>query len=113
MSRDLSNSAEAPGASSRNRSRIRAAGEKNLWLVGGGNLVAQFARRGLLDELLLGLMPVVLGGGIPLLPALLPGLLELKDVTRFGRGALALRYELPHGAGGTSVGSYPKSQNPV
>jgi dihydrofolate reductase len=79
---------------------VRAAGEKNLWLMGGGNLVAQFARRGLLDELLLGLMPVVLGSGIPLLPARLPGLLELKDLTRFGSGAIALRYELSRSVGG-------------
>ncbi|WP_257450140.1 dihydrofolate reductase family protein [Archangium lipolyticum] len=82
---------------------VRAAGGKNIWLVGGGNLVAQFARRGLLDELLLGVMPVVLGGGIPLLPTRLSGVLELKDLTRFGRGALELRYELPRGAGGSSV----------
>jgi dihydrofolate reductase len=74
---------------------VGAAGEKNIWLVGGGNLVAQFARRGLLNELLLSVVPVVLGGGVPLLPTSISGLLELKDITRFGRGLLELRYELP------------------
>jgi dihydrofolate reductase len=74
---------------------VRAAGGKNLWLVGGGNLVAQFARRGLLHELLLGVVPVVLGGGVPLLPTSITGPLALKDITRFGRGMLELRYELP------------------
>jgi dihydrofolate reductase len=74
---------------------VRAAGERNIWLMGGGNLVAQFAQRGLLDELLLGVVPVVLGGGTPVLPASLPGPLELKGLTRFGRGMLELRYELP------------------
>lgn len=73
---------------------VRAAGEKNLWLVGGGDLVAQFARRGLLDELLLCVVPVVLGGGTPVLPASLPGPLELKGLTRLGRGMLELHYEL-------------------
>ena len=74
---------------------VRAAGEKNIWLMGGGNLVAQFARRGLLNELLLGVVPVVLGGGVPLLPTSITGPLELQDVTRFGRGMLELRYSLP------------------
>ncbi|HEU4536109.1 MAG TPA: dihydrofolate reductase family protein [Polyangiaceae bacterium] len=74
---------------------VRAAGGKNIWLVGGGNLVAQFARRGLLDEILLGVTPVVLGAGAPLLPASVPGPLELQGVTRFGRGMVELRYTVP------------------
>jgi dihydrofolate reductase len=74
---------------------VRAAGGKNIWLVGGGNLVAQFAQRGLLNELLLGVAPVVLGGGAPLLPASITTPLELKGITRFGRGMVELRYELP------------------
>lgn len=74
---------------------VRAAGDKNIWLVGGGNLVAQFARRALLDELLLGVMPVVLGSGAPLLPLRIPGQLALEGVTRFGKGAIELRYRVP------------------
>jgi dihydrofolate reductase len=77
---------------------VRAAAGKHIWLVGGGNLVAQFVRRGLLDELLLSVVPVVLGGGTPLLPAAVPGLLELTDVTRLPRGMLELRYALPAAA---------------
>ncbi|AGZ38543.1 dihydrofolate reductase family protein [Actinoplanes friuliensis] len=45
----------------------RAAG-KNIWLVGGGELAGAFADAGLLDELILGVAPVTLGGGAPLLP---------------------------------------------
>ncbi len=74
---------------------VQAAGGKHIWLVGGGNLVAQFARRGLLNELFLGVVPVVLGGGAPLLPTSISGLLELKGLTRFGLGLLELHYELP------------------
>lgn len=40
----------------------------NLWLVGGGDLVGQFHDAGLLDELILGMTPVTLGAGAPLLP---------------------------------------------
>src|SRR5471030_2961739 len=45
-----------------------AARGQNIWVVGGGELVGQFADQGLLDEILLGVAPVMLGGGAPLLP---------------------------------------------
>jgi dihydrofolate reductase len=45
-----------------------AAGDKNIWLVGGGELVGQFADQRLLDEILINIAPVTLGGGAPLLP---------------------------------------------
>jgi dihydrofolate reductase len=65
---------------------VEAAGGKNVWLVGGGDLVGQFADRGLLDEILVGVTPVTLGGGAPLLPRrLTSSQLELVDVTRYGQ----------------------------
>lgn len=45
-----------------------AAGDRDIWLVGGGGLVAAFADAGLLDEIHLGVQPVLLGAGAPLLP---------------------------------------------
>ena len=67
---------------------IRAAGDKNIWLVGGGDLVGQFADRGLLDEILLGVAPVTLGRGAPLLPRRLTSAdLELVDLSREGQFA--------------------------
>ena len=47
---------------------VAAADGRNVWLVGGGELVGAFADRGLLDEILLGVQPVFLGAGAPLLP---------------------------------------------
>ncbi|HET7855981.1 MAG TPA: dihydrofolate reductase family protein [Gaiellaceae bacterium] len=61
----------------------QAAGDRNVWLVGGGDLVGQFADRGLLDEILVGIAPVTLGKGAPLLPRrLTSSQLELVDVAR-------------------------------
>jgi dihydrofolate reductase len=45
-----------------------AAGGKDLWLVGGGDLAGQFAEAGLLDEVVVSVAPVTLGAGRPLLP---------------------------------------------
>ena len=65
-----------------------AASGRNIWLVGGGDLVGQFADRGLLDEILVGVAPVTLGGGAPLLPRRLTAShLELVDVRRGGQFA--------------------------
>ena len=47
---------------------VEAARGRNVWIVGGGELVGAFADRGLLDEILLGVQPVFLGAGAPLLP---------------------------------------------
>lgn len=47
---------------------VKAADGKNLWLVGGGDLVGQFHDRGLLDEIILSVAPVTLASGAPLLP---------------------------------------------
>ncbi len=45
-----------------------AAGDRDVWLVGGGDLVGQFLDRDLLDEIWVSIAPVVLGSGAPLLP---------------------------------------------
>lgn len=62
------------------RAMADATAGKNIWLVGGGDLVGQFADHGLLDEVVVGIAPVTLGGGASLLPRRLP--LELVDVAR-------------------------------
>jgi len=62
---------------------VEAAGASNVWLVGGGELVGQFADEDLLDEIILGVAPVTLGRGAPVLPRrLTASQLELVDVSR-------------------------------
>ena len=51
---------------------VEAAGGKNVWLVGGGELVGQFYDHGLLDELIVTIASVTLGAGAPLLPRAIP-----------------------------------------
>ena len=58
---------------------------KDLWVVGGGELAGMFLDAGLLDELHLGVAPVFLGAGAPLLPRrLVTPPLELVRCTRQG-----------------------------
>jgi dihydrofolate reductase len=60
-----------------------AAGDKNIWLVGGGELVGQFADAGLLDEIQIHVAPVTLGDGAPLLPRrITSGQLRLVSMER-------------------------------
>lgn len=47
---------------------VAAADGRDVWLVGGGDLVGQFADVGLLDEVIVSYAPVTLGAGKPLLP---------------------------------------------
>lgn len=59
---------------------VAAAGEKNAWIVGGGDLAGQFADAGLLDEVIVYIAPVTLGAGAPLLPRRLE--LRLEELAR-------------------------------
>ena len=61
---------------------VRAADSRNLWIVGGGDLVGQFADVGLLDEVWVSIACVTLGAGAPLLPRRLE--LAVEDVARNG-----------------------------
>lgn len=47
---------------------VAAAAGKDVWLVGGGDLVGQFLDHDLLDEIWVSVAPLVLGRGAPLLP---------------------------------------------
>jgi dihydrofolate reductase len=69
-------------------------GVTRAWLMGGGELAASFLEQGLIDEVSVGLMPVVLGAGIPVFGRLKNGYasLTLVESKPFKGGALGLRY---------------------
>jgi dihydrofolate reductase len=75
---------------------VRAAGGKNVWIVGGGELAGQFYDHGLLDELFVQVGSVTLGAGKPLLPrAIVSPPLRLVSVRQVGTGFAELHYEVP------------------
>lgn len=72
-----------------------AAGAKNIWVVGGGDLAGQFFDAGLLDELIVQVGSVTLGAGKPILPRrILSPCLRLKSVRQYGEGMAELRYQV-------------------
>ena len=68
---------------------------KNIWLVGGPNLLAQFMNEGQVDELIIFVMPVLLRAGIPLFSKLKisPSIL-LHETKTYENGVVVLRYKL-------------------
>jgi dihydrofolate reductase len=75
---------------------VAAAGGRNVWIVGGGELAGQFHDRGLLDELFVQVGSVTLGAGKPLLPrAITSPPLRLMSARAVGTGFAELHYEVP------------------
>lgn len=70
--------------------------QKNVWLVGGGKLVASVLAEGLIDDLLLTVIPTLIGDGILLWEKGIPTTtFELVEATSFETGVLQLHYRRP------------------
>jgi dihydrofolate reductase len=77
------------------RDMLAAAGDRNIWVVGGGDLVGQFYDAGLLDELIVTIASATLGAGKPLLPRRIPSSsLKLVSAERINAGFAQLRYDV-------------------
>lgn len=76
---------------------VEVAAGRNVWLVGGGELVGQFHDHGLLDEIIMWVAPVALGSGAPLLPRKIshPPLRLVSAAPQAG-AFVRIQYEVPH-----------------
>jgi dihydrofolate reductase len=82
---------ETPGRLIR---QLREQPGKDIWLMGGGELARDFLKADLVDELYLGIVPVLLGEGIPLFPSGFPQRdFKLIENKSYSKGLIALRYE--------------------
>ena len=70
---------------------VAAAGDLDVWVVGGGPVAARFAGAGLLDEVVVSIAPVTVGSGAPLLPARVE--LVTREVAQNGEFAV-VRYDV-------------------
>lgn len=71
-----------------------AAGGKNIWIVGGGDLAGQFYDAGLLDELIIQFGSITLGRGKPVFPRRMSTPLRLTSAQQYGTGFGELRYQV-------------------
>jgi len=69
--------------------------EKDIWLIGGGKLIAAFMERNLLDRMILTLIPNIIGEGISLFPEIAKeSKWTLTNVERFETGLVNLTYDI-------------------
>ena len=73
---------------------LEAAGDRDLWVVGGGPVASQLADAGLLDELLVTVVPIVLGAGKPLFSSPIDKPMRLLGTRIFDAGMIELRFSL-------------------
>ena len=75
--------------------RIRSKPGKDIWLCGGGELASEFLKAGALDEVILGIAPVLLGEGRLTFP---PGFseteVELTECKQYKGGVVGLTYRV-------------------
>jgi dihydrofolate reductase len=74
--------------------------EKPIWLWGGGQLFHQLAEAGLVDGVDVGLIPILLGGGLPLMPTPGPRLrLALRRHRLYAASStMMLEYDVVYGS---------------
>jgi len=79
-------------------SRLKRKPGKDIWLCGGGELAREFLRRGAIDEVGLGIVPLLVGAGRPMFP---PGFgevgLELVKQKHYPAGVVVLIYRVARG----------------
>jgi dihydrofolate reductase len=73
---------------------IRKKPGKHIWLMGGGILIRDFLKEDLVDELYIGVVPTLIGEGIPLFPSGFPQReFDLIENKTYSQGMIAYRYE--------------------
>ena len=73
---------------------LEDAGERDLWMVGGGSVATQLEQAGLIDELQLTVVPLILGSGKPLFAQPPARPMELLGTRPFSNGMVELTYAL-------------------
>jgi len=72
---------------------LRQLSQKGIWLVGGGSLIQQFLAASAIDEMIISVVPCLLGEGIPLFPdSYSSSIWRLEATQSFANGIVNLHY---------------------
>jgi len=83
-------------------SRLREKPGKDIWLMGGGDLIASFLDADAIDEFVVSVVPVFIGDGIPLIARRPRNVaLELQSSKPFDDGLVQLHYRVHRQANGS------------
>lgn len=78
-------------------SRLRAEPGKDIWLMGGGDIIASFLDERAIDEFVVSIVPVFIGDGIPLIARRhRHAALKLLSSERFEDGVVQNRYQVSY-----------------
>jgi len=78
--------------------RLRSGEGKNVWLMGGGDVIASFLDAEAIDEFIISVIPTFIGSGVPLIaPRHCEVPLSLSAVTPFPDGVVQLHYVVQKG----------------
>jgi dihydrofolate reductase len=90
---------------------LRKKDGKDIWLAGGGELAREFLKEDLVDQLYLGIVPVLIGEGVPLFAAGFPQReFTLTESKTYSGGLIALKYERVRGKAAVETRSTSKSR---
>jgi len=73
--------------------RLRKQAGKNIWMMGGGDIIGSFLDEDAIDEFIISVVPTFIGEGIPLIARRhLEVPLRLRSLQRFPDGVVQLHY---------------------
>lgn len=68
--------------------------KKDIWIMGGANIIMQFFEKNIIDEIILSFQPIILGDGIPLFSTQTEKKLKLLEVTSYDKGSVQMHYKI-------------------
>jgi dihydrofolate reductase len=73
---------------------LRSRSGKNIWLVGGGELISRFVNLGAIDEMIISIIPLILGKGLRLFTGIpVETNYEPVNTESFETGVVNLKYK--------------------
>lgn len=75
--------------------RLKESTNEDIWLVGGSQLIKVFLEEDLVDDMIIFIVPIILGGGIPLFDRIGKEIrLKMTNTERYESGLVRIEYKV-------------------